>query len=92
MSKVILTGYIEVPNDEISVVTEALNEHILLTRKESGCIVFKVTPHEDISGRFDVYEEFVDTAAFELHQARVAKSDWGKVTVNVKRFYEVVYT
>jgi quinol monooxygenase YgiN len=38
---------------------------------------------------FDVYEEFADKESFELHQQRLKASHWGKVTVNVERYYEV---
>lgn len=89
MSKTILKGHIEVPEDEISVVIKALHKHKALTHAEPGCLLFSVEQDVDQPTRFSVYEEFVDKAAFEYHQARVANSDWGRVTVNVKRFYEV---
>ncbi|MBJ7550891.1 hypothetical protein [Marinomonas ostreistagni] len=38
---------------------------------------------------FDVYEVFADKESFELHQQRVKASNWGKVTVNVERHYEL---
>ncbi len=39
--------------------------------------------------KFSVYEEFVDQAAFDLHQARVKSSRWGQVTQNVERHYQI---
>ncbi|GMQ48601.1 putative quinol monooxygenase [Vibrio sp. 10N] len=89
MSKTILKGHIEVPEDELSVVIEALHQHKALTYAEPGCLVFTVEQDTNQPTRFSVYEEFVNKAAFEYHQARVADSDWGRVTVNVKRFYTV---
>lgn len=88
MSKVTLTGYIIVPDCDIETVRKALPIHIELTRQEPGCLIFKVTPDALNPGRFDVYEEFVDQAAFESHQARVNASDWGRVTENIERFYQ----
>ncbi|MGR5500136.1 putative quinol monooxygenase [Vibrio sp. DNB22_10_4] len=89
MSKTILKGHIEVPEDELSVVIEALHKHRALTYAEPGCLVFTVEQDVKQPTRFSLYEEFVDKAAFEHHQARVADSDWGRVTGNVKRFYQV---
>ncbi len=89
MSKTILKGHIEVPEDELLVVIKALHQHKALTHAEPGCLVFTVEQDVNDPTRFSVYEEFVDKAAFEHHQARVADSDWGRVTVNVKRFYTV---
>ena len=89
MSKVILQGYILAPDADLANVKEALPEHILLTQQEAGCLVFKVTSDETNPNRFNVYEEFVDRAAFEKHQQRVRESRWGKVTGDVSRHYEI---
>ncbi|WP_260260354.1 putative quinol monooxygenase [Vibrio intestinalis] len=89
MGKVILSGYIDIPENELKIVTTALEQHIELTREEVGCIVFEVTQSTDIPNRFNVYEEFVDKSAFELHQTRVKASHWGQVTTNVKRNYSI---
>ena len=90
MGKVILSGYIDIPENELEVVTTALDMHIELTRNEAGCLIFEVTQSSELSTRFTVYEEFTDKAAFESHQARVKTSDWGHVTGNVKRTYSIV--
>ncbi|PTP11443.1 antibiotic biosynthesis monooxygenase [Vibrio sp. 10N.286.51.C3] len=89
MGKVILSGYIEIPENELEVVTTELDTHIELTRQEAGCLVFEVTQCNDTPTRFNVYEEFTDKPAFELHQARVKASLWGQVTTNVKRSYSI---
>ncbi|CAM4297001.1 putative quinol monooxygenase [Pseudoalteromonas byunsanensis] len=89
MNKIILRGYILVPQPELCQVKQALDEHIELTRSESGCIVFEVTQHSDDPLRFDVYEEFVDAEAFKQHQNRVIASDWGAKTQNVARHYHI---
>ncbi|MFM5384476.1 putative quinol monooxygenase [Aeromonas veronii] len=68
---------------------EFADNHIQLTRAETGCLIFKVTQDPLNPCRFDVYEEFVDQAAFQAHQARVKSSRWRKITVNVERHYTV---
>lgn len=89
MSKVTLSGYIEVPKEDADTINLELPNHIALTRQERGCITFTVTKNLEKPYRFDVYEEFIDKAALEKHQARVKASHWGKVTQNVKRFYRI---
>nr|WP_319552276.1 antibiotic biosynthesis monooxygenase [uncultured Vibrio sp.] len=90
MSKVILKGYILVPESKLQVVKKELENHTRLTLLEAGCITFRVIQSAENSLRFDVYEEFVDEAAFEAHQVRVKESHWGKVTKNVERHYEIL--
>ncbi len=87
MGKVILQGYIIVPDNDLAVVTRELVEHIQLTRSEHGCLFFSVTVAEKNKNKFDVYEEFVDQEAFDKHQSRVKKSTWGRVTKAVERHY-----
>lgn len=89
MGKVILQGFIIVPLSELTIVKRELDAHIRLTRAETGCLIFKVTQDPLNPCRFDVYEEFVDQAAFQAHQARVKSSRWRKITVNVERHYTV---
>ena len=89
MSKVTLTGFITVSEDDNADVLNALPNHIKLSRKEPGCLVFKVTQDESIMFRFKVYEEFESKAAFEQHQSRVRSSLWGKITKNIERNYNV---
>ncbi len=89
MPKVVLSGYIDVPASDLEAVTKELPNHIQLTLAESGCLAFQVTPEAETAGRFNVYEEFENEEAFELHQQRVANSHWGKITTNVSRNYEI---
>jgi len=89
MSKVVLVGNIIVPEKEISSVRQALPLHIELTRAEEGCLVFEVNEHTDISGRFDVYEEFKDSRSFKSHQKRVKESTWGELTKGSSRNYTI---
>lgn len=39
LKKIILSGYIDVPSDQIKLIKSALPKHIELTRKEDGCLV-----------------------------------------------------
>jgi len=71
LSKVTLKGFITVPDSDISGVLNELPNHIALTRKEAGCLVFNVTQDENDRFRFNVYEEFEDKQSFERHQNRV---------------------
>jgi len=89
MPKVTLQGHITVPEKDLSAVTAALPIHIDLTRNEKGCLCFEITQTSDDPCVFQVYEEFVDRAAFELHQQRIRTSEWGRVTVNVERDFSV---
>ena len=90
MSKIVLTGHIEVPTDDLEAVLTALPIHKALTHQEPGCLVFKVTQDPHIPNRFSVYEEFVDQQAFDTHQQRVKSSDWGKITHRVERHYQII--
>ncbi|BDX01537.1 antibiotic biosynthesis monooxygenase [Marinomonas pontica] len=85
MSKITLSGHIEVPSEDLNEVLAELPNHIALTHQEAGCITFSVTRDSSNPQRFDVYEEFTDKVAFEKHQTRVKASHWGKVTKNVER-------
>lgn len=89
MGKVVLQGYILVSDVDLQQVDQELDAHIKLTQQEAGCITFRVTKSTEYPNRFDVYEEFTDRAAFELHQTRVKASYWGEVTVNVERHYQI---
>ena len=89
MSKVVLSGYILVPDKDLPVVLQQLPAHIRATRDEPGCLTFDVDQDADNANKFVVYEEFVDAEAFESHQRRAKASSWGRVTGNVERRYQV---
>ncbi|MBU2899032.1 putative quinol monooxygenase [Vibrio hepatarius] len=89
MSKVVLKGFILVPESELGLVNSELIDHKRLTLEEEGCIIFQVTENSQNPLRFDVYEAFIDRAAFDYHQERVKASQWGKITTHVQRYYEV---
>lgn len=90
MTKIKLSGHIDVPADRLDKVCIALESHIALTRAEAGCIRFEVTPCDTVAGRFQVSELFTDRASFEAHQARVQGSDWGTLTAGIPRKYQIV--
>jgi quinol monooxygenase YgiN len=87
--QVILTGHIIVPPERIGEIRTALDEHIRLTHAEPGCIRFEVTEDSTVPGRFDVSEAFTDQAAFDAHQDRTRKSDWGRISAGLARHYTV---
>jgi len=89
LAKVILEGFIVVPDSDFEVVKNELTIHKRLTLKEAGCLIFRVIPDEENPHKFRVYEEFVNRTAFDNHQARVKSSKWGEVTKNVERHYQI---
>jgi len=89
--KVILQGYIIVPDDDLDTITAALVGHIELTRAEQGCLLFNVTVDDKNQNKFNVHEEFVNQSAFDKHQLRVKQSNWGGVTTQVERHYHISY-
>lgn len=84
-----LQGFIIVPTEELDIVKNELITHKYLTLQEPGCLSFRVTQDKSNPCKFDVYEEFIDQAAFDKHQARVKSSKWGDVTKNVERYYQI---
>lgn len=89
MSKIILTGYIIVADTDLVAIKNELPIHAQLTREEVGCIFFEVLQDEINENKFNVYEEFVDRAAFELHQQRIANSTWALASKNAVRHYTI---
>jgi len=89
LSKIILQGYIVVPDSDLFEIKKELPKHIDQTLKEEGCLVFNVTQDDSDKNIYNVYEEFVDRASFERHQQRVSNSRWGKLTVDAKRHYQI---
>lgn len=90
MSKIILKGHIIVQEEDLETVKTALLIHIKLTQCEPGNQVFNVTQDEKNLNKFHVYEEFINKDAFEFHQKRVKQSNWGEITANVERHYEIL--
>jgi len=86
---VTLTGHIKVPEIDLDVVRAELATHIALTRDEPGCLVFDVKADSDDPTIFHVYEQFSDPMSFTAHQERVRSSEWGFITANAKRHYEI---
>ncbi|WOC13311.1 putative quinol monooxygenase [Gordonia sp. MP11Mi] len=86
---VVLTGRLTCRDDrEVAVVEQHLRGHVALTIAEVGCVSFAVTPTAE-DGVWEVAEEFVDAAAFEAHQQRVATSEWGRATAGIRRDYTI---
>ena len=88
-AQVFLKGYIDVPDNRLATVREALPEHIALTRAEKGCIAFEITEDNLTTGRFNVSEIFENQGAFEVHQTRTRHSDWFTITAGIPRQYSV---
>lgn len=84
-----LVGHIDVPADQAIYVAAALPIHIALTRAETGCLSFEVTPDPDTANRYRVAELFINRAAFDAHQLRTKASDWAQVTAGMPRTYKI---
>jgi len=89
MGKIILSGSIQVPEDEIEKIRVALPDHVSKTLSEEGCLIFEVKESETEAGVFSVYEEFKSKEAFGHHQKRVKESEWATITKNVTRNYQI---
>jgi len=90
MAKIILKGYIEVTDSDLDIVKEALPLHTILSKQEEGCLAFQVEQDKTNRNIFTVYEEFTNRECFEAHQNRIMSSNWGKVSKNVSRHYQVI--
>lgn len=86
-TKIYLEGYLDIPEDRLEEVLNALDKHVYLTRKEKGCLSFDVWQSEDRPTRLNVAEIFIDRAAFEAHKERTRASDWYKITADAERNY-----
>lgn len=87
--KVALTGHLHCADEaEAARVRAGLETHLRLTRAETGCLRFDVTPTDDPLV-WHVSELFTDRAAFEAHQARAGASDWAKLTAGIARDYKI---
>lgn len=89
MSNVFLSGQLVCGNqNEAVLVAEFLPVHIELMRAEQGCLFFEVVVTENPL-IWQVDEKFQDAESFRAHQLRVAESEWGRVTANIDRHYEI---
>ncbi|QIM19180.1 antibiotic biosynthesis monooxygenase [Leucobacter coleopterorum] len=89
MTEVRLTGkLICATAEEAALVATLLPHHVELTRAEVGCLSFEVTQTADPLV-WSVNERFDSEAAFQLHQDRVATSEWGRQTAGIARDYTI---
>lgn len=89
MTNVHLTGQLLCRDaSAAAIVEEHLPHHVELTLAEPGCLSFAVTPTSDPLV-WEVDEWFTDDATFAAHQARVAASEWGRVTACIERSYSI---
>lgn len=72
--------------EEAALVRRHLDEHVRLSRAESGCVAFDVAQTDDPM-QWKVSEAFVDEAAFEMHRARTCSSDWWAATAGIERAF-----
>lgn len=87
VSTVKLTGFLAVPDSEISLVQEYAPEHIRLSRAEPGCLKFEFWQDPENPNKFLLDELFKDRAAFDLHTARAKASEWGQISAHLTRHF-----
>ena len=75
--------------EDVAIVAQHLDCHIMLTQAEAGCVSFSVTSTGDPLV-WQVDEHFRDAVAFRLHQDRVAASTWGLATAGIERRYTII--
>ncbi|KJZ20113.1 putative quinol monooxygenase [Loktanella sp. S4079] len=80
-----LTGTIVIPMDQLEELVPLLEEHIILTRKEPGCLHFDVTQDAETPELFHVSELFIDACAFDAHQRKGAQRRWGAASADLDR-------
>jgi quinol monooxygenase YgiN len=84
-----LTGTLRCATPEDAhLVGRLLPDHIRLSRASAGCLSFTVLPQPD-GLTWAVDETFSDRAAFQAHQARTARSEWGLKTAHIAREYKI---
>jgi len=89
MTKIILSGHFLASPADLAAVREALPGHITASQAEPGCLVFQATEDPETPGQFNLYEEFVDRAAFEQHGQRSQSSPWAKASQNIEKFFDI---
>ena len=82
-----ISGFVDVPAEDLPAFVEALPLHSKLTNAEPGCHYFRVMPDPNLEGRFRVEEAFDDEAAYAAHVERMHKTEWVEVTRNITRSY-----
>lgn len=74
MSKIVLTGYIEVPTEDLEAVLTALPIHKALTNQEPGCLIFEVTQDQPISQINSVFTKSLLINKLLTHTNNVLKA------------------
>ena len=82
-----LTGTIIIPKAQQATLLRDLQEHVMLTLQEPGCLHFDVSPDASDAELYHVNELFVDQAAFDQHQTNGKARAWGKSSAGLTRKY-----
>jgi len=90
LNTVWVSGIMKVSKADFENIKQALPNHIRLSREEPGCVVFKVWQDEAWPRKFHVLESFESPEAFQKHQERIMNSEWGLVSRNAVRDYDIV--
>ena len=85
-----LSGYIEVPQEDLSQIKRALPTHIRLSQQEKDCDFFRIWQDKDQPTKFHVMESFNSTKAYHRHQARMKNSEWALISRKATRHYDII--
>lgn len=89
MPKVYLSGLLVAETAAHHAIVDLyLEDHILLTRAEPGCLKFDVTEDPKKRGHFHVSEEFESEEDLAFHQERAKASEWGAVSGKLERRFK----
>ena len=84
-----VSGWLTIPSAEQALLLPLLDEHIQLTRAETGCLAFNIMRSAQDPERFEIAERFRDREAFEAHRLRTAASRWGLATRHIPRHVRI---
>lgn len=74
---------------QVEMVLKLLPRHLALTEQESGCVKISVVQADNEPTRFDIYAMFIDQMSYDYHQVRTSASEWGVITKEAARYYQV---
>ncbi|MFD1797544.1 antibiotic biosynthesis monooxygenase [Paracoccus aurantiacus] len=69
---------------EMRIALEHLPDHVALSRAEPGCMFFAAEQSDD-PAIWLIEELYADEAALNAHKARLASSEWSRISAALKR-------
>ncbi|RAY16347.1 hypothetical protein DPM19_05565 [Actinomadura craniellae] len=75
---IVVSGFMEVAPDCADRFAERTRELVDATRREPGCVEYRFARSIEKAERFEVFEEFVDQAAFDEHARADHYRSWNR--------------